>query len=373
MRRKGLLIQGPDNAQRVNLENLFLEYRSTQRTARPGLLQKYLALLTPHAEVPKLWTLAAGSIYPALRSRYGTLTVEIDNRDSAEPFPPQVRQPWLDDVVRVLLYDFGAHMSIIPEHTAEIWGVSREELWARALSNLRALARPHWEPLGSVVFQLVSEVAYEETFPLVEEVVDALPVTGHPVCAIPNRGVLLAADGTDPAALKALIAESRHRLENGPWPLSGLLIERTPTGWRRYNPPAELAQAAGSLRALDLARTYLDQKAVLDKLHERTGTDVFVATFALRSQQHAPDQIQSGCTWSAGVETLLPKTDHIVLNRDPGSSHPDLLFVPWSTVERLGGHYLKTTSEDPPRFRVDAFPTPDEWTALQATTAGGVM
>ena len=80
------------------------------------------------------------------------------------------------------------------------------------------------------MFQLVSEVAYEETFLLVEDVVNALPVTGHPVYAIPNRGVLLAADGTHPAAVKALIAESRQRPGNGPWLLSGLLFERRPVG-----------------------------------------------------------------------------------------------------------------------------------------------
>jgi hypothetical protein len=265
--------------------------------------------------------------------------------------------------VKVLLYDFGPRMSYI-------WGVSREALWARALSNLRARARPRWEPLDSGVFQLVSEVAYEETFLLVNEVIDALNFRNEAVFSIPNRGVLLAADGLHPAAVKALIAESRQRLENGPWPLSGLLFERAPTGWRRYDAPEALAEAARSLRTLDLARTYHDQKDSLDKLHERTATDVFVATFALRSHPHTPDHIQSWCTGSAGVDTLLPKTDHMVLNRAPGSDNPDLLFVPWATVERLCGHYLKPTDEDPPRYRADAFPSAAEWTALQAASSG---
>jgi hypothetical protein len=297
------------------------------------------------------------------------MTVEIDNRDSAEPFSLQVRQPWGDDVVMVLLYDFGQHMSYVPEHIADIWGVPREEIWARAMSNLRALARPRWEPLDAGVFRIVSDVAYEETFVLVDEVVGALPVAGRPVFAIPNRGVLLAADSTDRAAVNALGAQSRQHMENGPWPLSGWLIERTPTGWGCYTPPDELAAAAHSLRTLDLARTYHDQKAALEKLHTRTGTDVFVATYAVRSHPDTPDQLRSWCTWSAGVETLLPKTDHVIFNAAPGSNNPDLLFVPWASVERLCGHYLKPTDEDPPRYRVAGFPTAAEWTALQAASA----
>jgi hypothetical protein len=62
--KEGLLINGPDNAQRVNLENIFLEYRGAHRSMRPGLIQKYLALLTQSAQTPKLWTLAAGAFIP---------------------------------------------------------------------------------------------------------------------------------------------------------------------------------------------------------------------------------------------------------------------------------------------------------------------
>jgi hypothetical protein len=368
--REAVLTNGRNTAQRVNLANIFLEYRRAHRKMRPGLLRKYLALLTRSAEVPKLWTLAAGGIYPALRSRYGTMTVEIESRDSAKPFPPPVRQPWAEDVVKVLLYDFGPHMSLVSEHIADIWGAPREEIWARALSNLRSLARPRWEPLDSGVFRLVSEVAYEETFLLVDEVIDSLSFGAQAVFTIPNRGVLLAADSCNPAAVNAIIAESRSQMESGPWPLSGLIFERKSNGWRRYDPPKEIVPAAHALRTLDLARTYHEQKAALDKLHQRTGTDVFVASFAVSSHKETPDQFQSWCTWSSGVDSLLPKTEKVVLNPAPTSSKPDLLLVPWDTLEHHCGQYLKSTAEDPPRYRVSAFPSAREWQALQAVATG---
>jgi hypothetical protein len=65
-------------------------------------------------------------------------------------------------------------------------------------------------------------------------------------------------------------------MENGPWPLSGWLIERTPPGWGCYTPPDELVAAAHSLRRLDLARTYHDPKA-------------FVAPMAAQSVAKLPE------------------------------------------------------------------------------------
>jgi hypothetical protein len=43
-------------------------------------------------------------------------------------------------------------------------------------------------------------------------------------------------------------------------------------------------------------------------------------------------------------------------------------LVSWPDAERLVGHYFKSTTEDPPRTRVDFFPTPDELAELQKLT-----
>jgi hypothetical protein len=40
-------------------------------------------------------------------------------------------------------------------------------------------------------------------------------------------------------------------------------------------------------------------------------------------------------------------------------------LVSWTEAARLVGHYFKPTTEDPPRIRVDTFPTPDELIELQ--------
>jgi hypothetical protein len=78
-------------------------------------------------------------------------------------------------------------------------GIYPALLWSRALSNLRALQRPRWEPSSPGVLQVVSDVAYEETFLLVDEVRAALTFGADAVFAIPNRGALIAGAPGAPA------------------------------------------------------------------------------------------------------------------------------------------------------------------------------
>jgi len=354
-----------DTGKRINLTNIFLEYSRAERALRPRLIEKYLSIISVGTEMPSLWTVAAKAIYPALRSRYGMLTLEIENRDKNNPPLPNVSRPWVDDIDMKLLYDFGPHMTLVSDSKADIWGVPREELWSRALFNLRALPRPRWEPSSPGVLQIVSDVAYEETFLLVDEVRAALPFAATAVFALPNRGVLLAADSQNPAAVRALIQEVRERQDSNPWPLSASLVHLGPQGWQCYDPSGDLAAPAHAVRKISLARTYAEQKVALDKLHDRTTTDVFVANVTLRMLNGNSDDLHSWGTWSAGVPTLLPKTDRIALVVSPGDPKSEVVLSAWSTLEQVCGHHLQPTPEDPPRYRVDTFPSAAELAELR--------
>ncbi|HEY3808446.1 MAG TPA: hypothetical protein VGL50_00790 [Steroidobacteraceae bacterium] len=318
------------------------------------------------SDIPRLWTLARSSLYPAVRSRYATITLEIDGRGGGTPLPPVMRRPWLDDLLLVLLYDFGQHMSYVTRTHAEAWDAPDEEIWAYAFHNLRNLPRPHWDPVGHGVFRLTSAVTYEETFVLLDEVRARQRFAAHAAFAIPNRGILLSADSTDATALRALILEAQRCLQQEPFPLSGNLLRRTREGWRRPALPQELAGSARTLETLSLSHAYRDQKIALDKLHHRAGTELFVATFALRDDAADPARVRSYCVLTEGVESLLPRTDHIIFNRGSGGLHPERLIVPWQTVEALFSGHLEQTSEAPERVRVRRFPSPSEWTAVKA-------
>jgi hypothetical protein len=67
-------------------------------------------------------------------------------------------------------------------------------------------------------------------------------------------------------------------------------------------------------------------------------------------------------------------TDYVIFNTAPGAQPPKpLLLVPWETVERICGTYLKKTNEEPVRFEVDAFPTPQEYKLLTEAPGSTVV
>jgi len=57
----------------------------------------------------------------------------------------------------------------------------------------------------------------------------------------------------------------------------------------------------------------------VDKLHEKTQQDVFVASFSAMEHQ-GTGQISTYCVWAKGCLALLPRTDRVAFvqeGRDP--------------------------------------------------------
>jgi hypothetical protein len=358
---EGVLIHG-ERKQKFFVQNAWREYSAAPRAARSTLIDKYLSMMLDDApEVPTLWDLAAKSVYACLRSRYQLVSTEIESRGETPPFERPVSMPWLGDLDIVLMYDFGQYLAQVRPDTAEIWGQSREAIFARAKANLAALERPRWEAIGEEVFKIVSDVSFEESFVLVDAVVAALEVQGDVVVAIPNRGVLLATGTLTPGGLELLIAEARRSLQEAPWPMSGILFERVAGQWRVLQPDPELVAMVRTLELVSLAGTYLEQQEALQKHLEKNGVDVFVAKFDLMGSRGAAQTPHSWCVWSEGVPSLLPQTDVVILRRSDESAKP--VIAPWDAVQRICGHHMQRTADDPPRFDVKSFPTA-EWAEI---------
>jgi hypothetical protein len=351
----------------IDVAGIHREYITTRSQQRPTLLEKYLPLLVDtECGVPHAWEFAANGIHVAVRSRYTDMLHEIECRRTGKPFSASVRWTWIGDIDILLLYEFGIDMPVVTEDAAGRWGQSRDVLWHRALENLRALPLPNWEDLNDGVLRLFSECAHEETFPLVDKVMRSLPFNGTPVIAIPNPGVLLAADSNDPAALRNLIGRARDSLEKADWPLSGALLALTPSGWERFVPPLALVRHCAALEEITLCGIYAKQKAALEKNFMACGEDVTVATLSLQARQDNPELLNSLCTWTEGTPALLPRTDLIVFVPTPGEPESPNLIARWADVERICGHRLARTQEDPVRYFVNTFPDAGEQQELAA-------
>ena len=100
---------------------------------------------------------------------------------------------------------------------------------------------------------------------------------------------------------------------------------------------------------------YQAQKEILEA---HSTEDVFVASYKVFQDEKGVAHSQS--VWSKGVLTLLPRTDRVGLNLDPGGQGAEVFFVPWDVlVEAAGDLLLQEPRMDPPRWRTVDWPAED--------------
>jgi hypothetical protein len=350
----------------INLANIHREYAQAAYLSRPTLLKIYRAMITP-AEQPKvaqLWTLAQTRIYPILRARYERAPLEIQHRQKQDPFPPRAAKPYLSHLDIVIGYDHGQTVSQVMAAAVAEWAVPMDTVIDHARANLRALPTPTWETAGESVWKLESQGGYNESFLQLPKTFDQLPAKGTPLAMIPNRGVLLATGADEPNGLAALLDAARQSNQEAPWPLCGDLFRITPAGPEPYVPASPEAELLATIKKIDIASIYDAQKIALQAHHDAINDVVYVASYGLLGTKDNPSELQSWCSWTEGVPCLLPATDLVALVWDLNSTRKTALLQR-TDVEQLVGHYFKSTTEDPPRTRVDSFPTQEELTELR--------
>jgi len=109
---------------------------------------------------------------------------------------------------------------------------------------------------------------------------------------------------------------------------------------------------------------YGDQAEALKTVHEKTGQDIFVATFSALKK---PDtgEVRSYCVWSEGVVAYLPRTDDIFFFRPKDSEGGEIVGNScWERVQAVLGEKMKPVGLYPERFLVEGFPTEDQLAAL---------
>jgi hypothetical protein len=124
------------------------------------------------------------------------------------------------------------------------------------------------------------------------------------------------------------------------------------------------AKVLATIQRLYIESVYAAQKSALEARCEAIEDAVFVATYGLLGQKNDPTELQSWCSWTEGVPTLLPTADLIAFVWDLSGNRKTAL-VSWANAASIVGHYFKATEEDPPRTRVDEFPNAAELAELQ--------
>lgn len=279
---------------------------------------------------------------------------------------------------RRLNEELGLHLAVeLPTSIAEIgndrlavWEVEFDELFERALENLRGRSKAAFEQLEPGLFQSPFQDGLDATRMVLTDTVAALPVKGRPVAIAPTHDVLLVAGDEDPLALQQLGAQAEEAL-GGPRVNSALAFRLEDGAWRPWL-PERTHPAFGRLRLLQLqsiAAMYARQREVLAALLR--ANDVPIAVMPVRVVRTVHGDIVTTTVWTEGQDVLLPKTDRLELVRLPpdGSlTNASTWSTRWDVAERLVGKLMTPTDDIPQRFRINEFP--DDATLEQLAEEG---
>jgi hypothetical protein len=123
------------------------------------------------------------------------------------------------------------------------------------------------------------------------------------------------------------------------------------------------------LRTRTILRDYDEQKSLLDRLHEKTGEDVFVASYTA-VQDRESGKVSSYSVWSKEVVSLLPRSDTVhFFEPDPtGRDQHTIKSAPWERVREVAGSLLKEKNLFPERYLVTEFPSREQLARIVGST-----
>ncbi len=267
-----------------------------------------------------------------------------------------------DELAVHLVFELPTSVMELGADRLAAWGVAFDELYARALENLKGRSTLPFEEPQPGVFLSPYRDALDATRLLLTAQFEALEVKGRPVALAPTHDILMVAGDEDQDGLAA-IADWAEQALLEPRAHSAVAFRLEAGAWRPFLPPrAHPAWPKFKVLQLQtLASAYTRQKEVLDELLESNGHELFVA--GLRAFRAPTGDIFTAAAWTAGVEALLPQTDRLDFVKLPPDGNADAAQI-WSTTfdvaRRVVGHLMEPTGDVPERWKVKAFPALEE-------------
>ena len=355
---------GADDGNIFYLHNVWPQYQSYDKAQRKALMKIVVRtwFSADKKRAPDDYEDLGPDLLPVIRARAYYELAELQFRREKPDAAPDMQIPYeiiADDLALAVVYDTPESMASINGEQLAKWNVQLYEALEKARQNLRE--REHQiAQIGDGLFASVSGDSYDASRIILLDLIRKLEVKGDAIAMIPNRDTLLIAGSEDTVSLGMMIELAVKAIEQRP--LTGMALRLDGDDWQPWLPPVEHAffRRFQELRIQSIGQEYHQQKELLEALHEKTGDDVFVATF---SGLENKDGLTTYCAWTKGVPTLLPKSELIALVH-PNEEMPPL-FVPWQAVAEIAGDLMTPTDLYPSRYRVDEFPSAEQLKQLQ--------
>ncbi|HEU4776601.1 MAG TPA: DUF1444 family protein [Telluria sp.] len=363
------LLLGADGKQVFNLNNFYRDYCRVDKAERKNVVQGYIKSMMVQ-EMPKAFADAKAKLLPVLRSRSMIEYVALAVAGEADTAKLPAAQPFSADAAIMLAYDTEHSMMTLTGSSLSEWNVSFDTALAAAIDNLRDGTVSSFDQVAPGLYLSTWNDAYDTSRLLFPDVLYQLGVGGEPVAMIPTRNRLMVASANDSAAQLTMINAARLFAEEEGRQLSALMYHYVNGRAVEYQPrDAEVAAKLAELRRKTLAEDYAGQKDMLEKAHEKSGTDVFVASYQIISSRDTGREA-SFTVWTEDVDTLLPEADLVALvstaELEDGRSGPPKL-VAWRDLQATTGAFEQLPDRYPARYKPANFPGKAAREALPAT------
>jgi uncharacterized protein YtpQ (UPF0354 family) len=363
------LLMGVDGKQIFNLHNFYRDYCRVSKAERKQVMQSYLKSMVAN-DLPTTFAEAKSRLLPILRSRsmieYVALTAAGEPGINNLP----ASQHLSSDAAIMLAYDTEHAMMTLNESTLADWGVSFATALAAATDNLRDATVAKFELLAPGLYIGTWDDSYDTSRLLFPDLVYQLAVGGEPVVMIPTRNRFMVVSENDSAAQMFMIGLARQFVEEEGRQVSALMYryeQGCALEWTPSDP--EVAGLMAEFRRKTLADDYAGQKEMLEASHEKSGTDIFVASYQVLSSKKTGFEA-SFTVWTENVDTLLPETDLVALvstaELEDGRTGPPKL-VAWRDLQAATGAFEPLPQRYPVRYKPVNFPDQATREALPAT------
>ena len=355
------LVGGERGKEILNLQNFYAEHCGLPRKLRKQHLRQVVrGVLQSQLELPDEFEHAKPDLRPKLWMR--AAFTKLNLRQKIEG----------GDGMDVPLYPLGEHLSIgivydLPHSMRSLTNSDLEEWdtsWYEALEAARHSLEDcefTFAKIGESLYASLTGDNYDASRILLQPIIEQLEVDGVPVAMVPNRDCLLVTGENDKMGI-SMMAEIAAKALDDPRPMSAHPLRLEGDQWVDWMPPKShpAYQDLVLLQTQFMYQEYADQKALLDQYHEAEMIDIFVASCSALQNKNT-DEVFTYCVWGEDVDSLLPKTDRIMLAQDGGG----IASAEWDQVVSVVGDLI-VREEDyyPERFRVREFPTRQQLEAI---------
>jgi hypothetical protein len=312
----------------MSLDGLLAELSGSRRD-RQAMIARFVDGFVTLPELPATWNEACPRLRPVLRGA-------TPMADEGVRLP--IRRPVLPHLAELVVVDQPDSMTYVAADLLAGWGVSEDELFTAARSNLSGLIGDT-VPNGEVLTFVDDGDAYWTSHLLIDGWLAGLggQVGGVPVAFAPERGTLVVtADGDRLSGLFALVEQQYVTSRRAITPMAYV------SGPRGRTVPYPAPEGHPLHPAVRRAESLL---AVHEYAHqERLLAGKSPVSLRLVGDGSAGDGWRTRAVWERDEPALLPTADEVQCGA---------VVLPWTAV---APHLSRIGAVDPPRWRGEGWP-----------------